>query len=126
MYQLDEEKLNERQEKAVLLLAEGKTSAEVAAEVGVDRTTIYRWKTGNARFIAELNRLRRSLWEAGENQLLSARTAALAAAMELLDHEDAKVRLRAIDTILRMKVPPANGPTSVRRAKDRVEINQGW
>ena len=126
MYQLDEEKLNERQEQAIFLLVEGKTTTEVAAAVGVDRSTVYRWKTGNALFIAELNRLKHSLWEAGENQLLAARTAALSAAMELLEHEDTRVRLKAIDMILRMKVPPARGPTSIQRAKERVEINQGW
>jgi len=107
-------------------LMEGKTTTKAAAEVGVDRSTVYRWKMGNALFIAELNRLSGSLWEVGENQLLAARTAALEAAMALLAHEDAKVRLRAIDLILRMNVTPARGPRTIEEAQERIDIKRCW
>lgn len=124
MYQLDRENLDERQEQAILLLVEGKTMNEVAAEVGVNRTTIYRWKTGDALFIAELNRLKQSLWEAGESLVLAARAEAIMTAVALLAHEDVGVRLRAIDAILRLKVSPTRGSTTLRDAQYDVERNQ--
>ena len=104
MYDLDEEKLDERQERAIFLLMEGKTISEVAAELGISRTTIYRWKKNDALFRKELDRLKWSAWEAGESKLISARTAAIDAAIELLEHEDARIKLKAIDTILRFDV----------------------
>jgi transposase-like protein len=65
MYKLEKENLHERQERAILLLVEGKTMSETAEDVGVNRSTIYRWKTEDALFMAEMNRLKESLWEAG-------------------------------------------------------------
>ena len=104
MYDLDEEKLDERKERAIFLLLEGKTTSEAATELGVARSTVYRWKKNDALFNKELNRLKRSAWEAGESKLISARTAAIEAAIELLEHEDARIKLKAIDTILRFDV----------------------
>lgn len=66
-----------------MLLAEGKNYNEVAKEVGVNRSTIYRWKTENALFMVEHNRLRDNLWVASEARLLKARTAAIEEAMAL-------------------------------------------
>ena len=103
MYDLDEEKLEERQERAIFLLMEGKTISDVATELGASRATIYRWKK-DPLFDKELNRLKRSAWQAGESKLIAARTAAIEAAIELLAHEDARIKLKAIDTLLRFDV----------------------
>ena len=42
--------LSEVQARAAVLLAEGKSYREVAAEVGVDHTTVWKWRTHDATF----------------------------------------------------------------------------
>ena len=120
MYDLDEEvrdkQPNERQERAIFLFLEGKSVSEIAAELGVSRMTLYRWKKDDKVFKDELNRLKRSAWEAGENKLIAARTAAIDAAIELLAHEDARVKLKAIDTILRFEMHSTWGGDPVLRS----------
>ena len=124
MYDLDDGKLNEKQDRAIVLLAEGKNFNEVAKELGVHRTTIYRWKTENALFMAEHNRLRDNLWLAAEARLLKARTAAIEEAMALLEHEDPRIRLRAVEIILRREATRFTGPTSMQGAMYQVQVNQ--
>ena len=94
---------------AIFLLLEGKTISEVASELGASRTTIYRWKNNDRQFIEELNRLKQSACEAGKSKLIAARTAAIDTAIELLAHEDTRIQLRAIDTILRFDATPTMG-----------------
>jgi hypothetical protein len=53
--------LNSRQLRAVDMLIAGMTNTEVAAEIGVDRTTVWRWGT-DPFFRAELARRRHELW----------------------------------------------------------------
>ncbi len=113
MYDLDEDVLDERKERAIFLLMEGKTISEVATELGASRTTIYRWKNDDALFKKELNRLKWSAWEAGESKLIAARTAAIDAAIELLEHEDARIKLKAIETILGFNVSRTMGGSPV-------------
>lgn len=115
MYDLDDDVLDERKERAIFLLLEGKTMNEAASELGVNRSTVYRWKKNDALFKKELNRLKRSAWEAGESKLISARTAAIDAAIELLEHEDARIKLKAIDTILRFDVRWTMGGSPILR-----------
>jgi transposase len=119
MYNLDDEELNEqldeRMERAIFLLLEGKTISEVATELGASRTTIYRWKKNDELFKEELNRLKRSAWEAGESKLIAARTAAIDTAIELLAHEDARIKLKAVDMILRFDASPTLGGGLVLR-----------
>lgn len=124
MYDLDDGKLNEKQERAIVLLAEGKNYNEVAKEVGVNRSTIYRWKTENALFMVEHNRLRDNLWVASEARLLKARTAAIEEAMALLEHEDPRVRLRAVEILLRREATRITGSMSMRSAMHQVQVNQ--
>lgn len=47
-------RLSDPQVKAVRLLAQGSSDQAAARELGVDRTTIYRWRTANRDFIAEM------------------------------------------------------------------------
>lgn len=51
-------RLTDAQARAVRLLASGSTDIEAGREVGVDRTTVYRWRTSNRHFRAELQAAR--------------------------------------------------------------------
>lgn len=61
------QRLDDRQRRAVDLLAAGVTASEVAAQLGVDRVTVWRWRREPA-FIAELNARRVELWEASRDR----------------------------------------------------------
>jgi hypothetical protein len=54
--------LTPAQENAVDLLILGKTDTEVAAAVGVDRTTIWTWRTTHPLFMATLEQRRQDLF----------------------------------------------------------------
>lgn len=49
--------LDTRQARALEVYAQGSTDAEVAAELGVERSTAWRWRTMDPEFRGELRRL---------------------------------------------------------------------
>ncbi|MFL5911208.1 MAG: hypothetical protein ACJ768_11625 [Gaiellaceae bacterium] len=55
--------LNAKQMLAVDLLASGCSDREAAAELDVDRATIWRWRNHNADFQTALNGRRKEVWE---------------------------------------------------------------
>jgi hypothetical protein len=57
------EQLNERQLKAIPLILAGSTNTAVAAAIGVDRRTIYRWRMYDLAFGTELTLRRRELYQ---------------------------------------------------------------
>lgn len=122
--------LNSQQSRAIDLLTTGMRELEVAAEIGVDRTTVWRWRTDNASFQAELNRRRQELWAASIDHLRSLVPAALTALQSELEGPG---RLRAATTIIEAagfrtgpKSSPLvqpSGPTTaaaVERAKEEA------
>jgi len=60
--------LSPEQIRAITLLVAGKSNTEVADTLGKERKTIYRWKQ-DPHFIAELNRQRKEIYEAGQTRL---------------------------------------------------------
>jgi hypothetical protein len=59
------------QENAIDLLILGRSDREVAATVGVDRTTVWSWRAHHPLFGAELNRRRLDLFRAAQHRLLA-------------------------------------------------------
>ncbi len=78
------EKLNERQTRAVLLLADGFSPSEVAEQVGVGLQTIYNWKSNNQEFANQLDALRREVFAEELKQLRGLVGPASAALREIL------------------------------------------
>jgi hypothetical protein len=62
-------RLTERQMTAITLLNLGHTHGAVAATVGVDRRTIYRWRLHNPVFAAELHRRQHELYQVLGNRI---------------------------------------------------------
>lgn len=56
--QKEGKKLNIKQERALLLLSEDKTIAEIAREINVTRQTIYNWRNGNQLFQIEEEKIK--------------------------------------------------------------------
>lgn len=87
-----------QQQRAVDLLMQGTRAAEVAAAVGVDRVTVWRWRQ-MPEVEAEINARRHELWDASIERLRSL----VPQALETLASElEGKHRLRAAETLLRV------------------------
>lgn len=93
--------LDPRQEQAVFLLASGKTVTATAAEVGVDRMTIYRW-VREKKFQAKLDRLRSDINNAAQDRLLALADRAVAVIQEDLNNDsDKRLRQKAAEMVLK-------------------------
>lgn len=105
--------LSTKQERAALLLVSGRTTKQVAEEVGVRPETLTRWK-GQPEFVALLNQLRAEALQAAVDKLRLAAADAAQGLIELSRADDVPpdVRRRACLDVL--------GYTSIQ-----FVINQG-
>src|SRR5688572_12296679 len=95
-YCIMSQRLTTQQARAVDLLVGGNRIHDVAAALGVDRVTIWRWRQ-TAEFEAELNSRRHELWQGSIERLRSLVPSALETlALEL----EGKHKLRAAEVIL--------------------------
>jgi hypothetical protein len=86
------------------LLLHGLSDEEVAKQLGVDRTTIFRWR-GTEPFQRELERQRRALWERSASEIQSMVGPALGILRKQLNGEDPKLAMRAAGVLLRFATP---------------------
>jgi hypothetical protein len=92
--------LTPQQTRAIDLLLRGMTDLQVAAEIGVNRGTIYRWRRSS--FFAEvLGKLRMQVWEQSAQQMQALTEPALELMRTLLGGEDRNLALRAAGMVLR-------------------------
>lgn len=93
------EKLNEKQQRALELLVEGKSLAQVAGAIGISRATLWRWRAlpDFARALAEV---RSASLEAAAHTLAEASRAAVDTFVELLGSDSDSVRLGAAREVL--------------------------
>lgn len=106
-------RLSERQRNAVTLLLRGMSDQVVAAEIGVDRGTIFRWRHLPG-FQRELNRQRQSLWEASAGEIQSMVGPALTILRRQLESDDPGTALRAAGVLLRFATPSRLQPLKPR------------
>jgi hypothetical protein len=97
--------LTQAQENALLLLIQGKSDGEVAADPGVHvtRQTVWEWRHHDPRFMAELERRRAEIWRAPQERLralISQAVENIAALVEVGDY-DASVELLKITGMYR-------------------------
>lgn len=87
------QQLSVKQQNAIDILVTGKTDAEVAEAVGVNRVTVTKWRNYHPGFQAELNRRRRNMWGASAERLRGL----LPKALDVIEAElrDGKNKLRA-------------------------------
>ncbi len=95
-------KLNGKQEQAIILLAQGNLSKEVAKEVDVAPQTISEWKK-IPEFMAELNDFRYQMLESSRSQLQYITSKAVDTLVDLMDNASSdEVRRKSALDILRM------------------------
>ena len=92
--------LSERQLVAIDRMLQGAGDAEVAAELRVERSTVYRWRTGHPAFHVELERRRRQVMRQSVDRLRSLMPAALGILQQQMN--DPKTALRAAAILLRL------------------------
>jgi hypothetical protein len=98
------EELTQQQRNAIELLLQGLSDAQVAARIGVDRTTVFRWRKKQA-FRRDLERERRLLWRQATKRLQTLVTPALDILHEELAGDDPRTKLRAASILLRVATP---------------------
>jgi DNA-binding CsgD family transcriptional regulator len=94
--------LTSAQMRGLELYAQGLTDAEVASELGVDRSTAWRWRTRDRRFRAQLRKTHAEVTSAAAARLEGLVERALyVLATTLSDQEaPAAIRVRAAEAVL--------------------------
>lgn len=98
--------LSIEQQNAIGLLITGLTDREVAERVGVRRETVTKWRLYHPAFRAELNRIRKGLWEQGVDRLRNLVPDAVSVLEEVIHDINNPHRWRiALDVVRLAKVP---------------------
>lgn len=114
------------QEKAVMMMASGKTITATAEALGITRQTVSAWVNKDPEFISALNTLRAEMLDSGADRLRGMVTKALDAMEAAFDSEDlnAKERARlALELLQQMRLTDAasrtgsTSPEEIRRVQ---------
>lgn len=100
-------KLSPQQQQAAALLAEGKSVAEVAEQIGADLATITSWQE-SPYFVAEFNRRRREAWASAHDRLRALVPQALKALEQAVQGGDVRAAveiLKAVDLYGNVSAP---------------------
>lgn len=103
------------QEQAAILLASGETITAVAAQIGVNRSTLYEWQ-GIVTFKCFFNRQRVDYQEQLKNGLFGLTGEALATLRNCLHSDNEPTRLKAATWLLERVADQKTGITDVREA----------
>lgn len=92
--------LNDKQERALQMIILGEQDIEIAAALGINRKTIYRWRKYDVQFMRALDERQALMREMAQNGLLELTEGALEAVREALKDKDNRVRLQAARLVL--------------------------
>jgi hypothetical protein len=85
--------LSDMQERAVQLIVSGKTKAEVAQDLNIDRSTLYKWSDKIA-FEAYYNLLKKDVQDQSINKLLGLYDKAISAISKGLESDSESIRIK--------------------------------
>lgn len=100
--------LSRAQCSAIELLARGEPVMKVAEAVGVDRGTIYRWRTSDPNFIAALNRWRGEMQAETRDRVLALSAGAADSVARSIADGDSRLGLRVLEKMGCLKPGPDN------------------
>lgn len=100
--------LSPAQCSAIELLARGEPVMKVAEAVGVDRGTIYRWRTSDPNFIAALNRWRGEMQAETRDRVLALSAGAADSVARSIADGDSRLGLRVLEKMGCLKPGPDN------------------
>ena len=90
-------KLAPNQLAAIVALVGGSSVTDAAERVGIDRTTLHRWLSGDAAFLAALNRMKMEALDAIRREVRSAVGDAARVVRELVTNPDTPPAIRLRD-----------------------------
>ncbi len=85
------------QERALALLAAGKSAAEAAREIGVHRSTLHRWMKGNPAFAAAYNQWHEEMRQTTHSRLLMLAEKATGTLEKAIDAGDGRLAMRYLE-----------------------------
>ena len=119
-YLFGEKQLTQQQQTALELLLRGLTDAQVAAQLGVDRGTVFRWRKSDL-FAQQLDHHRRTLMEQSTARLQTLLDPALDILEKQLAGDDPKTQLRAAAILVRLATPARLRPIRSRPKKSAAD-----
>ena len=118
---MEEDKLNEKQEKAVELVCMGKTDKEIARLVGVSRQWVNTWRNQDSEFKHALAMRRQALREQHQDSLNDLVEDAIGIMKQALANtEDPKAQLKTAMYVL--KISGLQGYLGEDQQKSRTEM----
>ena len=99
--EVENKALNDAQIRAIPLIIEGKTDAQVGEVLGKRRETINRWRNQDKLFIKELQAAREAYLDAQITTLSAATPKVITVLQDLLNSEDEKIRMQAATHLLK-------------------------
>jgi hypothetical protein len=115
------------QENAIDALLLGQTDGDVAATVGVNRSTVWEWRTQHPLFMATLEQRRADLWRAPQEKLRSLAMKAIENLATAIDNGNLRASLELLKCIgLYGVVAPAGAtdPETVLRQHVAARVKQ--
>lgn len=94
--------LSDDQVKAIPLILEGNTDAEVGESIGKARETVNRWRNHDLQFQRQLEAARSAFYDSQVAAVTARAQKAIAVLDGLLDSEDEKIRLQAVNLLLKL------------------------
>jgi len=108
-----EKPLPAQQQKALELLVMGRSVAETAREVGVGRTTMFRWLKSDAHFQAAYNRWQHEVQSSCHSRLLALTDKAVDVIDMSLTTNDARMAMQLLKGMGMIKEKPAGATESM-------------
>ena len=100
--EVENRRLSDDQVRAIPLIIEGKTDAQVGEALGKRRETINRWRNQDKQFIKELQAAREAYLDAQITALSATTPKVITVLQDLLDSEDEKIRMQAATHLLKV------------------------
>ena len=100
--EVENRRLSDDQVRAIPLIIEGKTDAQVGEALGKRRETINRWRNQDEHFIKELQVAREAYLDAQITALSATTPKVITVLQDLLDSEDEKIRMQAATHLLKV------------------------
>ena len=121
------EQLTPPQQQALALLASGQRIEEISRSLGINRSTLWRWRQ-EPQFIAEWNQLLHEIKEVQERVLLELQQKAMRALEDCLNSRNEMVKLRAsltiLDKIERLRVGSTEATQILRNQQQTARMDE--